>query len=116
MVHLDSLFERVILEINNRSHLQALLPDRSFSILFTYANFTWTMNLSCEECKVFKGKKSVEIGLTINASKKALELLLNGDTRLQQLMKSGDVTVHGSYRQLLVVEAILYLCREYKIA
>ncbi|MEK5523902.1 SCP2 sterol-binding domain-containing protein [Heyndrickxia sp. FSL W8-0423] len=112
---MDTLFKRVLVEINRRSHLQTLLPSHQISISFKCEDRIWAMNLSKVQSN-YTSNIDEKVDLEIHVSKQALPLLLNGDIRLYQLVKYGEVQVKGSYRYSLLVESLLWLCREYKIA
>lgn len=112
---MDTLFKRVLVEINRRNHLQALLPSHQISILFKCEDKTWVMNLSKVQCN-YTSYMDKKADLEIHVSKQALQALLNGDIRLYQLVKYGEVQVSGSYRHSLLVESLLWLCREYQVA
>lgn len=113
---MDSLFKRVVMEINVRSHLQAILPIQPISVLFLTSNEEWVLKLSKEECTYLCRKRNERVEMSIHTSEKALEFLLKGDVRLLQLVKYGEIKVEGSYRHSLLLESILWLCRDYKIA
>ncbi|MGE8206541.1 SCP2 sterol-binding domain-containing protein [Heyndrickxia sp. NPDC080065] len=113
---MNELFERIIVEINERKHLKVLLPRNPLTIKFECEDEEWTIILSRENCKYIKGSINEKGDLRICASAHVLNLLLTGEIRLHQLSKYGEINVEGSYRHSLLLESIIWLCRDYKIA
>lgn len=115
MIFVDSFFERLIQELDNRKHLNALFPNRPIMIKFVCDKEEWGLYISKNSCSIMK-KDIGESNLEIHASKPILCHLLNGHIRLSQLVKNNELTLYGSYRLSLLLESILWLSRDYQIA
>ena len=88
---MDSFFERLIQELDNRKHLNALFPNRPIMIKFVCDKEEWGLYISKNSCSIMK-KDIGESNLEIHASKPILCHLLNGHIRLSQLVKNNELT------------------------
>ncbi|CAM3968190.1 sterol-binding protein [Geobacillus sp. FSL K6-0789] len=93
-------------------HLLPILPDEQLYVRFESEEETAMVALGKE---LTAGREPDERNvLTVHGSKKALCSLLDGELKLQQLVRLREVHVSGSFRHLLLLESLLHLAKPYR--
>ncbi|OKO88389.1 hypothetical protein BRO54_3681 [Geobacillus proteiniphilus] len=94
-------------------HLVPILPDEQLYVRFESDDETALLLIGKESAA--RGMENDERKtLTVRGSKEALASLLNGELKLQQLVRLREVHVSGSFRQLLLLESLLHLAKPYR--
>ncbi|KDE46124.1 sterol-binding protein [Geobacillus sp. CAMR12739] len=94
-------------------HLVPILPDEQLYVRFESDDETALLLIGKESAA--RGVENDERKtLTVRGSKEALASLLNGELKLQQLVRLREVHVSGSFRQLLLLESLLHLAKPYR--
>jgi ubiquinone biosynthesis protein UbiJ len=110
----DKYLNRLFYKLEERSHLLELLPSKPFTALIQSDSEAWMISLSEQDIYYQSEENATRVDLEISGSEPILKVLLNGEVRLSQLKKMGHVQVEGSFRHLLLLEAVLWLCRKYE--
>ncbi|GAJ57573.1 hypothetical protein B23_0763 [Geobacillus thermoleovorans B23] len=94
-------------------HLVPILPDEQLYVRFESDDETALLLIGKESAA--RGMENDERKtLTVRGSKEALASLLNGELKLQQLVRLREVHVSGSFRHLLLLESLLHLAKPYR--
>lgn len=96
-----------------RNHLQTLLPNEPFAFCICTEKETWLVRFSKKEFSFEKTNQVEEIGTKITTVKPIAMELLSGNIRLSQLKKYNEIVYEGSFRHFLLLESVLWLCRDY---
>jgi hypothetical protein len=110
----DKYLNRLFYKLEERSHLLELLPSNPFTALIQSGKESWIISLSEQDIYYQAGENSSSADLEITGPESILRVLLNGEVRLSQLKKMCHIEVEGSFRHLLLLEAVLWLCRKYE--
>ncbi|MBD3108228.1 hypothetical protein IEO70_07595 [Bacillus sp. AGMB 02131] len=103
--------QSVLANIQNHTQLQVLLKKTNTSIVFLSEKEQWHLFLSERLSHAKKTDKSSH-QIIITGSKQCIEEALTGRFPLRKLQKLGQLEIKGNFRQILLIEAILLLCRE----
>ncbi|MBS4173962.1 hypothetical protein [Bacillus sp. FJAT-49736] len=98
---------------NARHHLHALLPNEAFVFCICTDKEIWNISCSKDSFSYEQSSNLENIDSFISTTKSTAIRLLNGDTRLSQLKKQNEIVYEGSFRHFLLLESVIWLCREY---
>lgn len=90
--------------------LRVLLKKTHTMVVFSTAKEKVYLFLS-DECLHTKKSNQEKHTVSINGSKASICEILNGTSSIRQLQALNQLQIQGSYRQILLVEAILLLSR-----
>lgn len=107
---METLLQSILSNIQNRKQLQVLLKKAQTTVVFSTENKQWYLYLSQGELDAKNNKSTFRIH--ISGDEASLLEAASGRLTLSQLQKLGLIKVQGNYRQILLVEALLLLCRE----
>ncbi|EZP75510.1 hypothetical protein H839_15457 [Parageobacillus genomosp. 1] len=95
------------------NHLLPILPEEELYVRFESETGTAVVVISKHRIspKVEVDERRV---LTVRGSKEALESLLSGRMKLQQLIRLQEVHISGSFRHMLLLESLLHLAKPYR--
>jgi hypothetical protein len=110
----DKYLNRLFYKLEERSHLLQLLPSKPFTALIQSDSEAWMISLSEQGIYYQAVDIAARFDLEITGTEPILKVLLNGEVRLSQLKKMSHVQVEGTFRHLLLLEAVLWLCRKYE--
>ncbi|NNU84316.1 sterol-binding protein [Geobacillus sp. BMUD] len=94
-------------------HLLPILPDEQLCVRFESGDETVLLVVG-KESSAAEMEHDERKTLTIRGSKASLASLLNGELKLQQLVRLQEVHVSGSFRHLLLLESLLHLAKPYR--
>ncbi|ABO68297.1 MULTISPECIES: hypothetical protein [Geobacillus] len=94
-------------------HLLPILPDEQLYVRFESEEGVALLAIGKEPTAPEIGNDERHT-LTVRGSKKALESLLSGELKLQQLVRLQEVSVSGSFRHMLLLESLLHLAKPYR--
>ncbi|MFC0299026.1 SCP2 sterol-binding domain-containing protein [Geobacillus jurassicus] len=94
-------------------HLLPILPDEQLCVRFESEDETVLLMIGKESAAV-EAENDERKTLTVRGSKEALASLLNGELKLQQLVRLREVYVSGSFRHMLLLESLLHLAKPYR--
>ncbi|PKR83909.1 hypothetical protein [Heyndrickxia camelliae] len=97
-----------------RSHLHTLLPSEPFTFCICTEKDSWIIQLSKDGFSYEKSNQADEIATKIITVSSVAFELLKGKVRLSKLKKYNDIVYEGSFRHFLLLESILWLCRDYE--
>jgi len=99
-----------------RNHIHTLLPSEPFTFCICTEKDSWIITFSKDNFSFERSNKEDDIDIDtriITIKTIALELL-SGKVRLSKLKKYHDIVYEGSFRHFLLLESILWLCRDYE--
>lgn len=108
---MDKLFARIQRECFERKHLFPILPSNPLTVLFDSNDETWMISLSKSQMDWKKGTISSP-HVHLCGTDEIFRTILLGKERLLTAVKRKDVSIFGSFRLQLQLEAILWLCKE----
>ncbi|AMX82411.1 sterol-binding protein [Geobacillus subterraneus] len=94
-------------------HLLPILPDEQLCVRFESEEGVALLTIGKEPAAA-ASEKDERNTLTVRGSTKALESLLSGELKLQQLVRLQEVYVSGSFRHMLLLESLLHLAKPYR--
>ena len=110
--------ERCLHKLNyhffDRNHIHSLLPNEPFVFCICTDKEAWIVRFSKTEFSFEKTDLLDEIDVKITTEKQIALELLSGNKRLSQLKKYNEIIYEGSFRHFLLLESVLWLCREYE--
>lgn len=97
----------------SRKHLQSLLPSQPLVTFICTDKESWKITFSKNEFSFVRTDLDEYADIKIMTVKNIAVLLISGDMRLSQLKKHNEVVYEGSFRNFLLLESVLWLCRSY---
>jgi hypothetical protein len=95
------------------NHLLPILPEEELYVRFESETGTAVVVISKHRISP-KAEVDERRVLTVRGSKEALESLLSGRMKLQQLIRLQEVHISGSFRHMLLLESLLHLAKPYR--
>ncbi|MGV3466675.1 MAG: hypothetical protein ACO1OT_15475 [Heyndrickxia sp.] len=97
-----------------RSHLHSLLPNEPFAFCICTEKESWIVRICQNYLSFQKANQVDDIDTKIITVKETALELLSGSIRLNKLKKYNEIVYEGSFRHFLLLESILWLCRDYE--
>lgn len=108
---MEGVLQSVVSNIKEKQQLHGLLKKANTLVIFTTEEEKGHLYLSFSDTHSDYTERS-DYCINILGSKEIVNQVLMGQVALRDLQKHNKVTVQGNYRQVLLVEALLLLCRK----
>lgn len=113
-VCMQTYFEEISANFKKRNHIHSLMPKEGIKAVFQLeGNEEWFLDIG-KDALSFKETAEEDGTIKISMSQGAFSQLLRGEMMLMKLLKREGWVVEGSFRSLLLLESILWLCRQYE--
>ncbi|PLS18065.1 hypothetical protein CVD28_10350 [Bacillus sp. M6-12] len=112
-IFIEELLAVLINNIKDRKHLKSLMQQKNIRLHFISGEERGSVTLNENERNSLEGDFGREV--FIYGSLQAIGTILNGKTRLQTMIKRGDIKVEGRFREILLLESLFILCKPYAI-
>ncbi|MBO9130731.1 hypothetical protein [Bacillus sp. 165] len=98
--------------MEENEHIQPLLPIEEKVIVFRSEHESCSLHFSKNGTFVSENT----IGhLLLSAKEEELLAVVKGHTRLQQLIRRGEIEIKGTYRNVLLAESVFYICKPFQL-
>ncbi|RLQ96556.1 hypothetical protein [Falsibacillus albus] len=109
---MQTLFDSISKNFQERRHIQTLMPKDGLTVVFHVENHKYLLTIGNSKL-YFEEVLDSEFPFSIWLTKRAFMELLCGELQLMKLLKRDGWLVKGSFRNLLLLESVLWLCRDY---
>jgi hypothetical protein len=103
------ILEKFTEVVRNEPHLKPILPKKSLYVCFQTGYNLYFLEISEAQCQVFKDCRE-RTDLWIKGDEDSIRSIILGHEKLRKLETRNDVKVTGKLRDILIVEALLFLC------
>lgn len=99
-------------EVQSKSHLQKLLIGSSFSICIKAEDFKIPLKFQDGHISMQPDDDKQQYDTTISGTKESIHAILTGREKLREAIKWKNVSVDSTFRRLLMLESLFYLCKK----
>lgn len=97
-------------KLKELSHLTPLLPQRNLILKLSSEKTSFLLSVSEKGLHLKKVEYEEDLyDISIKGSETSICRLIMGHAKLTRLIKTGEITAEGSYRNILLLESIFYL-------
>ncbi|MDQ0215139.1 hypothetical protein J2S13_001538 [Oikeobacillus pervagus] len=111
---MENILNRLKKECRKRKHITSLLPEQFLDACIQCEQQAWIISFSENEI-IYSNHVVDHVPILIEGKYASIQQAFLGKERLQTLVKRKELVYHGSYRSLLLLESILWLCKEYEL-
>lgn len=104
----EQLLEGFIAAVRANHHLLPLLPRENWILGINIDNNQWILSFSREEIGI--AAERTPANSILHCSLQDWLGIINGEQKLRQLLKMGSTFYEGTFRSLLMLESIFFLC------
>ena len=99
-------------EVKSKSHLQKLLIDSSFSICIKAGDLEIPLLFRDGHISICADNQKQPHDAVISGSKESIQAILTGSERLREAGRWKKVSVDSTFRRLLMLESLFFLCKK----
>ncbi|WP_433744230.1 hypothetical protein [Falsibacillus pallidus] len=113
-VCMQTYFEEISANFKKRNHIHSLMPKEGIRAVFQLEGHeAWLLDIGKDSLS-FRETAEEDGAIKISLCQRAFCQLLSGEMMLMKLLKRDGWIVEGSFRSILLLESILWLCRPYE--
>ncbi|WNS74862.1 hypothetical protein RRV45_18560 [Bacillus sp. DTU_2020_1000418_1_SI_GHA_SEK_038] len=99
-------------EVKSKSHLQTLLADSSFSICIKSGDLEIPLIFREGHISINSDDQKQQFDAIISGSKESIHAILTGREKLREAIRWKKVSVDSTFRRLLLLESLFFLCKK----
>lgn len=99
-------------EVNKKSHIKRLIQEASFLICLKAGNEEIPFEIRGGNIFIHSADQNSTYDAIISGSLESINIILTGGEKLREAMKWKKVSVETTFRKLLLLESLFYLCKK----
>lgn len=109
---MEKMTDAFIEEVKSRSHLQKLLVDSSFSICIKAGDVEVPIKFLDGHISIYPDNQKQHFDAIISGSKESIHSILTGSEKLREAIRWKKVSVDSTFRKILLLESLFFLCKK----
>jgi hypothetical protein len=105
------ILERFTEVVSNEPHLKPILPTKPLFVCLQSGYNLHFLEISTGQCHVYKDCRE-RTDLWIKGEEEALRSVILGSEKLRKLESRNDIKVTGCLKDILMLEALFFLCEK----